>query len=478
MSFTERYGALLVNVIAGTVIARLLTPLDIGLFSVVYAIVNIAQNFRDLGILNYLVQEEELTRLRLRTAFGLSVATGSVATVVFLGLADPLARFFHEPRMHDVVWVLSLSFLGVSIGAIGLGRLRRAMNFGAMMRIGICQAVVHAGSSVTLASLGYGPLSLAWASVLGIWVGALGPYVYFPRDLRMLPSLRDCRRILGFGVFASGASLLQELSARAPDVIVGRLLGFAEAGFYSRGNGLITLLDQALMGAVNAVAASALAAAHRSGQDAGRLFLRFLGSTTAAAWPCLAMMGVLALPMIRLFFGDQWVPAVPVARILCAGAGFLIVAQLGGVLLLACGAARRMLIVQAVSVPLQLALTAAGSLVSIEVAAAGFGLANVVAAGMALHQIDGLIGPLLPAMARELGTSALITIVSLIVPVGVLLFYGITRESLWLPSLIAGLGGAAAWAGCVFLLGHPLAGEIELLLAKLGLSQCPADQRS
>jgi O-antigen/teichoic acid export membrane protein len=468
LSFAERYSTLLINVAATMIVARLLTPAEIGLFSVVYGIVNIAQSLRDFGVLHYVVQEEDLTRVRLRTALGFALATGLLATAIFVGLAGPLASFFHEPRMYQLVLILSLGFIGVSVGSIGLARLRRRMDFPAIMRISICQALVHAGSSVVLASSGFGAIGMAWASVLGIWVGALGPYIYFPRDIFMLPSFKAYRRVMDFGVFVSGANLLGEMTARAPDIIIGRLLGFAQAGFYSRGNGMITLLDQALMGAITSVAVSAMAAVNRAGEDTRNLFLRFLGSTTAAAWPFLGMMAMLSLPMIQIFFGSQWLPAVPVARILCVGAAFLVVGQIGGVLLLACGAARRTLAIQLVSVPFQLAAVAIGALFDIESVAVGFAVANIISAVITLLHVERLIGPVLKQVFRELTTSALVTVSSLAVPAAVQLFYGITLDHLWVPTLVAGFGGAAGWLACIFAIGHPLADEIRLLLAKLG----------
>jgi O-antigen/teichoic acid export membrane protein len=378
-----------------------------------------------------------------------------------------------------LVFIMSLSFIGVSFASIGTARLRRRMDFHALLRLGIAQTLVHATASVILASRGWGATGMAWASVLGIWAGVVGVYLYFPKDILMLPSFKAYRRVIDYGVFASTASMLQDLSFRAPDIIIGRSLGFDQAGLYSRGNGLVGLLEQALMGALTAVAVSALAVLHRANEDMRPLFLRFMGATTAVAWPFLGMMAMLSLPIIRICFGSQWLAGAPVAQVLCVGAAFQVVGQMGNILFLACGKARRMLIVQLVSVPIQVLLMGVGSLFNIEAAALGVFASNLVMAAIALHQINQVIGPVWKPIFRELAVSALITAATMIVPAAVQIFHGITLDDLWGPTLFAGFGGGVSWLAIIFLLGHPLGEEIVLFLRKIGIlpgrpDACPA----
>jgi hypothetical protein len=57
---------------------------------------------------------------------------------------------------------------------------------------------------------------------------------------------------LRFGGVPVGASILNEIGQRAPDVGIGRILGFEAAGFFSRGNALISLFGSAFLNAVRA----------------------------------------------------------------------------------------------------------------------------------------------------------------------------------------------------------------------------------
>ena len=468
LSFGERYIALIVNIIALIVVAHLLTPEETGLYSVAAGFINIAQTLREFGVANYIQQEKDLTEARLATALGLSVGLGLIVAGLFAGASAPLADFFGDARLRAIVLVLSLNFLSVAVNSVGFAQLRRHMNFNATARINITQNIAHALVSMSLAALGFGALGLAWASVLGNFASLAMTAHYLGGAGYPRPGFGEWRRILGFGVFASGGYLIQEVGQRLPDILIGRLLGFQAAGNYSRGNGLITLLEQALLGAVMPVAMSAMAVLHREDSDMRAPFLKMLDYTTAAAFPFLCMMSALALPIIDVAFGPQWLSAVPTARILCLAGGPLVVIRATMTLCAATGAMREMFRLQLIALPIQLLALLAGALFSIEGAASGTLIGGALVMGLCLHSVNGLIGTEWRQITAILAGSTVISLASLAVPLAVLFLHGITPDDLWGPGLVAGFGGVLSWFACIFGMRHPLHAEILTLARHLG----------
>src|SRR4051794_9380109 len=76
VSFLDKYLQISLTLVTTVILSRILTPAEVGLFSVGIAIITITHVFRDFGIANYLVQETELTEARVSTAFSLSLAFG------------------------------------------------------------------------------------------------------------------------------------------------------------------------------------------------------------------------------------------------------------------------------------------------------------------------------------------------------------------------------------------------------------------
>ena len=87
-SGVERYGSLLLLVGSTAVLARLLTPAEIGASAVVNAIVTvIAASFQEFGGANFLIQKRELARRSIRTAFTIMfcLSAATAAVLVFSG---------------------------------------------------------------------------------------------------------------------------------------------------------------------------------------------------------------------------------------------------------------------------------------------------------------------------------------------------------------------------------------------------------
>jgi O-antigen/teichoic acid export membrane protein len=403
----------------------------------------------------------------LATALGISLILGVTLAIVFFLSAGPLAAAFHEPRLKTVIVIMSMNFIFVAFAAIGTARLHRDMNFTAGLRIGILSAVVHAGTSILFAWHGYGAVGMAWASVMGILVYLVGNYVCYARDLWLVPHLAEWRRVLGFGVLSSGGYLLQEVGQRVADVVVGRFLGFGAAGLFSRANGLVSLFQQSLMNAIAPVALSSLAQLSRSEKDLKSPFLQLLSYTTLTAWPLLGMIALLALPIIRVAFGEQWLPATGTARILCLAAAIAVLGRVAVTLFTAMGAARRLFTVQLAVVPFLVGAVILGALRSIEAAAVGTVLGSLALAVISLHQVNHLVGTSWPQIAHALGASLAVTVLCLGLPVALICGFGVTSAFFWPQTLAAGISGVVIWVGCLFALRHPFRLEI-LLFARHG----------
>src|SRR5689334_2297865 len=176
------------------------------------------------------------------------------------------------------------------------------MDFHTITLIGIAGTAAGSVASVIFAVSGFGALGLAWASVAGLAAALVGNLIRFP-DLILPPGFSQWRRVLGFDGVSMGATILQEVSQRAPDIVIGRGLGFEAAGFFSRGNGLISLFELAFLNAVMPVSTTTLAMRHRNREALDAPFLQVLDYVLTVSWPALAIIGCLSYPIITLLFG-------------------------------------------------------------------------------------------------------------------------------------------------------------------------------
>jgi len=316
ISFAENYSTMFIGFIGIMLIARLLTPAEIGIYAVASAVTGIAQMMRDFGVGSYLIQERELTRERIQTALTVAIITSWTAGGLLYFSGSWVAGFYNEPGLADLIEIQCVNFLIIPFTAPVLALLRRDMQFAVLFRISVICSIVQFVVSVGLATLGYGYMSLAWASVANVMCLMLLVNASRPKEAWIMPGLKEWRRIASFGAQTSVASIITEIAMNMNDLILGRLLGFQAVAFYSRAQGLIYLFHRDMMNAVRRVAFPAFAQAVREDKNLLKSYLLSVNYITVFAWPFYAFLGLYAYPIIQLMFGDQWDEAIPLVRIL------------------------------------------------------------------------------------------------------------------------------------------------------------------
>lgn len=454
-SFSEKYTLLLLNTAGAMILARLLTPADVGLYALGAVLAGLAQVVRDFGVGAWLVQQHQLDRDKLRAALGMSMLVGWLLAALVCAAGPLAARFYDEPRLQIVVQLLAVNFLLLPFSALALPCLRRQLRFGAIFAINLSQTVAQLVCGVWLAWCDFGYLSLVWAAVAGAAAGLLASLCCRPAELPWLPGWHGIGAIWRFGSAATGGTVIDEAGVAAPDLVIGKLIGVAEVGIFGKAMGVINVFNQLVTAAVSPVIFPLYAARVRQGADLRAAYLTTASYVTALAWPFFGFVALLAPAIVRALYGDQWHAAVPLVRVLCIGAALYSVFGMARYLLVAMGEVGAQARLDATAVPLRIAAL---------LLAAPFGLlwvAWAVVAGAlfrgwltyrALHRLAGVHWRGLLAAVRK---SAVIALVCLVGPV----LAQMCIAAPWLQLPVAAASCAVLWLLAVVLVRHPLADE-------------------
>lgn len=317
LSFAQKYSVTVIQIVSTVILARILTPEEIGIYSVGIAIVGMAHLLRDFGIGPYLIQEKVLTDDKIRSAFTVTlIISWAVGLMIFL-LGTPLAEFYRQPGVKQVTTIVSLNFLLLPFGSPILALLNREMKFFELYVINVSSSLFSTILTITLAFYGFGFTSLAWGSVSGVVVTILLAAVYRPEAACMLPGLKSWRAVISFGSKMSVITIVGEIADRMPELAAGRFLGFAPVGIYSRAEGAVNIFSRTIMHSIAPVFMPHIAGKHRNGEDILGPYLRAVTCTTGLSWPFFLFLGIMAYPVIQIMYGDQWTAAVPLVQILC-----------------------------------------------------------------------------------------------------------------------------------------------------------------
>ncbi len=467
ISFAEKYTLLLLSVGGSMWMARLLTPAELGVYSVGAVLVGLGHAVRDFGVGQYLIQEKDLSMEKLRAALAVSLLVAwLLATAILLG-SGTLARFYGEPRLGPVLNILSLNFFLIPFSSMTLPCLRRQLRLSAIFAINASNVLVNLAVALTMAHLGYGYLSLTWAAVAGTAAALLASLYWRPAHLPWLPGWKGIAPVAAFGALSTGGGLIDEAGVAAPDLIVGKMIDIESVAVLSKAMGVLGIFQQAITAAISPVVYPLFAAQSRGGGDPGAAYLTTIAYMTGLAWPFFLFVGLTASPLVHLLYGAQWHGAVPLIRIMCFSTALYSMFSMARYLFVACG-----------HVKAQAQLDAAATLVRVAAIAlaAPFGLVWVawaVVAGVlfrcwatyrCLCRLNGLRAAVLAGAVRK---SLILSGITALGPAGVLyVLPWRAQHTLW-PLLCSAFAALLCWVGGVLLLKHEIGAEFVLARHKL-----------
>ncbi len=471
-AMASQYTSFALQFATSVILARwLITPAQLGLFSIAFAAISLVAFLQDFGVTRYISGERDLTPDKLHTAFTISVAFAwSIAGLAMLA-AGPITRFYGDPQLLPVTRIIAASYLLVPLAIVPQALCQRRLDFRSNTMIEVGAALANSVVAVSLAMRGHGALALAWGAfaqqAARLMVSQLRAGIMLPWPLR----LRGAEPVLRIGGTNSVLSVCGSITARAPELVIGRLIDSAAVGLFARAAGLALQLRLLLAGAVTGVFYPAFRQVRDSGQPLGPPYLRVVAAYTAITWPAMAGIALLAEPMVRLLYGERWMAAAPLLAWVAVAQICYVALPLNGDLPILLGRMRSLIrrnLVESVASVLLLALAAPFGLYWVAVSRAVHGLLWVVLYLGLMREMIGFSGRALFAIYLRSGAATL----AALAPGALLYLLWASPAHAGFAQLLSAAGlGSLAWLGVLRLLRHPayreVAGLAEHLLQTL-----------
>ena len=301
-------------------LARLITPREFGIVALLSLFLAVAIVIADGGMGLALVQRRDTSQVDESTAFWANLAIGAVLSAAIAGSGPIIANFYDTPVLKPLAAVMGLNVVLSSLGSVHQALLTKALNFKPLLLAGTISVFVSGSVAVALAALGLGVWALAVQSVA---MSAANAFLLW-RFSRWRPSLTisaaSFRRLLSFGGYMLAANLSDTAYTRANTVLVGRLFGPVDVGYYTRADAT-QQIPATLLGSVVGRVILPLFSDSASDLERLRRGTRVaIRSMMVVNVPLMLGLGALARPVVMIVFGSQWAPAVPILQVLALGA--------------------------------------------------------------------------------------------------------------------------------------------------------------
>lgn len=240
-----------VRLAGNLILTRLLFPEAFGLMAIVYVIVAAVRSLSDLGINAAIVQNENGSDpLFLNTAWSLQIIRGLLLTLLIWALAVPMADFYEQPQLVQLLPVIGLSALVEGFNSTRLAEAQRNLRLGRVTVLELANQIIGLGTTIVLAVL----FKSVWALVFGYLIGItamtiLSHIMLSGHANRIAFHGPFVRNILSFGTFVFLSTTASFLLTQGDRIILGKLISLENLGFYTIAYFLATVpvvLSQAL----------------------------------------------------------------------------------------------------------------------------------------------------------------------------------------------------------------------------------------
>ncbi len=413
-SASQSWGMKLLALVVFFVLARHLTPAEMGLAQTVLLMLAFIAIVSEQGFVDAIVQRQKLASEDLNLPFAVSMATALVASGALVLFSEEIAQALRADRAEHLILAAAVIPPIAAANMFETAMYRRQMDFRSLARASLIAGFVSGVVALTLAVQGQGAASLVAQAVVTAVVTSLVLWktpLWKPGLKFAMPSYKG---LLGYSTSAFGSRLLDFFASKIIDLIVLSRFGLVGLGTFTVGSKLYLTLLHVLAAALVDVALSAMSKISTDTERLRNAYLRFIFIASCTTAPLLMGIAALAPEVCLILFGQQWTAAADVTRWLCLLGAVQVVQFFNSSVLGATGQARQILALNALKFSLGAGVLYAANASTIGDVALYFVISQMLVAPVSFFlgmratktRISDLLSRMLPGMLAAVSAYA------------------------------------------------------------------------
>ncbi|WP_300016054.1 oligosaccharide flippase family protein [Pseudonocardia sp.] len=297
----------IVSLVQTLILARLLSPEEIGLFAAGTVLSGFLIGFSEGGLRGALIQREDRVTDAADTVFWVTAASGALLAVASLLVSPLVGDFFQDDTAGVIAAVSSGTLLMHALTNVPDGLMQRRFNFKRRLIIEPSRVLAYAVVSVSLAATGYGVWALVIANYAGLTVWLVGTWWlarWRPGVGR--PTYRLWRDMARFAAPLLAEGMVGRIRTGAETSLVGRTLQADTLGQYRYGQRLSMIPALAIVQIGSYVLFPAFSRVAGDPERLKAAFLRSLQWIWVASIPIAGLTLAVGEPAVVLLLGEEW----------------------------------------------------------------------------------------------------------------------------------------------------------------------------
>lgn len=306
-----------VQVIALTVLSRLVLPREFGLVNAATLVIGFSTLFSQIGIGPAIIQRQVLEERHIRTGFTVSLVLGFILTGLTIMLSHAIADFMRMDDLSPVLVVIAPLFIVQSFFVVPNSLLARNMRFRIQTIVQIISFAIGYGLvGIILAWMKWGIWALVTAQIAQSVMSSVLTMIYQHSSMKPQFDKQAFKDLFYFGGGFTIARVGNYVAGNVDNFVVGRWLGVLSLGLYSRAFQMMVMPATMFGQVLDTVLFPAMAAVQDSKARLTSAFRRGVLFIAVVVLPISVLSVILAPEIVRIVLGTNWDDAIVPFQIL------------------------------------------------------------------------------------------------------------------------------------------------------------------
>lgn len=316
-SFIDSFAGQGIQFIVGIILARILSPKEFGLIGMITIFIAISQSFVDSGFGSALIRKKDCTDEDYSTVFIFNLMVSFLFFLLLVFSAGYISDFFIEPQLKLLIQVLGI---GVVLNALGLVQrtiLMKNIDFKAQTRISVISSAGSGVLAVVMALNGFGVWSLVALTLSRFALNSVFLWCWSKWKFSLHFSISSFKELFGFGSKLLLSGLLDTTYRNVYYLVIGKYFSAVILGQYTRAEQFNAMPSQNLLGIIGRVSFPVLAGLQDDKIALKVGYTKIIRSTMFLTFLLMLCLSAVAVPLVIVLIGNQWLPAAEYLQLLC-----------------------------------------------------------------------------------------------------------------------------------------------------------------
>lgn len=315
------------------VLSRLLSPKDYGIIAMMQVFITFFQLLVEAGMGPAIIQNKKISERDISSLFNFSILFSIFLALSFGLFGNFIAYFYHNKVFIVLCWIQSIAVFIGGLNVVPLAQLNKAKKFREVNMVQVFGNLVGGIVAISTALLGFGMYALILNAITIALITLLLNFYLAKIKVSKSFDSSAVKKIFSFAANQFGFNFINYFSRNSDNLLVGKFMGSAALGNYSKAYQLLMMPNSVFLGIITPVLQPVLSDFQNDTEMIKKSYLKIVHLLALVGFSLSIFLSIFSQEIIYFMFGTQWGDAIFPFKILALTVWIQLTLSPGGAVL-------------------------------------------------------------------------------------------------------------------------------------------------